>query len=149
MEQTMEQPPSTPAAPRPITRRDTRTGKRIRVRAGQLLPGIDGRSWWTRRARELIASYISDLGGAANVSAAERGIIRRIAVLQIELERLEFRFAMLPDDVAADPNDIDLYQRTAGGFRRLLETVGIKRQPRDITPDPLDYARSLEKDDTP
>jgi hypothetical protein len=109
-----------------------------------LLPGIDGRSWWTRRARELIASYVADLGGAANVSAAERGIIRRAATLQIELERLEFRFAMLPDDVAANPDDIDLYQRTAGGFRRLLETVGIKRAARDVTPDPLDYARALE-----
>jgi hypothetical protein len=109
-----------------------RTSARTRVRAGQLLPGIDGRSWWTRRARELIAAYVSDLGGADNVSAAERSIIRRIATLQIELERLEFKFAMLPDTVPADPADVDLYQRTAGGFRRLLETVGIRRQPRTV-----------------
>jgi hypothetical protein len=110
----------------------SRVSSRIRVRAGQLLPGIDGRSWWTRRARELIASYVTDLGGADNVSVAERSIIRRIATLQIELERLEFKFAMLPDTVPADPADVDLYQRTAGGFRRLLETVGIKRRARTV-----------------
>lgn len=109
-----------------------RAGSRARVRSGQLLPGIDGRSWWTRRCRELIAAYVADLGGVDNVSAAERAICRRAATLQIELERLEFKFAMLPDDVAASAADIDLYQRTAGGWRRLLETVGIRRRPRDV-----------------
>jgi hypothetical protein len=29
---------------------------------------------------------------------------------------------------------LDLYQRTAGGLRRLLEAIGIQRRPRDVTP---------------
>src|SRR5262245_2137658 len=109
----------------------SRTSARIRVRAGQLLPGIDGRSWWTRRARELISAYVQDLGGPDNVSMAKRAIVRRVAVLQIELERIEFKFALLPDNVAANREDVDLYQRTAGGLRRLLETIGIERRPRE------------------
>ena len=54
-----------------------------------------------------------------------------------ELERIEIRFATN----TATNDDLDLYQRTAGNLRRLLEAVGLKRVPRDITPDPLDYAR--------
>src|SRR5262249_13702806 len=111
----------------------SRVSARIGVRAGQLLPGIDGRSWWTRRARELISAYTTYLGGPDNVNVAKRAIIRRVAVLQIELERIGHRFALLPDDVPADPADVDLYQRTSGGLRRLLETIGIEHT-RDVTP---------------
>jgi len=116
----------------------TRVGSRARVRAGQLLGGVDGRSWWVRRARTIIRELVADLGGLENTSAAKRAICRRIAVLEIELERLEHKFAMLPDDVAADPTDVDLYQRTSGGWRRLLETIGIERRPRDVTHQSLD-----------
>jgi len=60
-----------------------------RCRPGQLLPGIDGRSAWTRRARDLISAHIADLGGVQNCSAAEQSIIRRASVLTVELERME------------------------------------------------------------
>ena len=119
----------------------SRVGSRSRVRAGQLLGGVDGRSWWVRRAKTIVRELVTDLGGVENCSVAERAICRRIAVLEIELERLEHRFALLPDDVAADPADIDLYQRTSGGWRRLLEAIGLRRRPREIEADPLDYAR--------
>jgi hypothetical protein len=114
--------------------------QRSRIANGSaLLPGIDGRSAWIRRCKELIADHISDLGGEDNTSAAERSIIRRASVLTIELERLELTFAQAGK---ASADDLDLYQRTAGNLRRLLESVGLKRVPRDITPpDPLVYAR--------
>jgi len=51
--------------------------------------------------------------------AAERSIIRRASVLTVELERLEVKFAS-----AGEAADLDLYQRTAGNLRRLLEAVG-------------------------
>lgn len=68
-------------------------------------------------------------------------MIRRIACLQVELELLETRFAVAG---GAEAGDLDLYQRTAGNLRRLLEGIGLDRQPRDITPDPLTYARDYE-----
>ena len=37
---------------------------------GALLPGVDGRSTWIRRCKEIITSHLSDLGGADNTSAA-------------------------------------------------------------------------------
>jgi hypothetical protein len=109
-----------------------RVTSRARVRTGQLLPGLDGRGWWMRRAKAIIAELISDLGGVDNTSVAERAICRRIAVLEIELERLEHGFATLPDNAAPPAAAIDLYQRTSGGWRRLLETIGIQRRARTV-----------------
>jgi hypothetical protein len=105
--------------------------QRSRVANGSaLLPGVDGRSTWVRRCKELIADHLADLGGEDNTSAAERSIIRRAAVLTTELERLEVRFALAGE---ASADDLDLYQRTAGNLRRLLEAVGLQRRPRDVT----------------
>src|SRR6476646_675049 len=96
-----------------------------------ILPGVDGRSTWVRRLRDLIALHLSDLGGDEAVSEAERSIIRRIATLTVELERMEVGFAMAGE---AQPDQLELYQRTANSMRRLLESVGLGRPPRDITP---------------
>jgi hypothetical protein len=109
----------------------SRVSSRSQVRARQLLPGIDGRSAWTRRCRTLIAAHIADLGGVDNCSAAERSIVRRAAVLTTELERFEAKFALAGE---ADVADLDLYQRTAGNLRRLLEAVGLERRARTIEP---------------
>ena len=107
---------------------------RTRVTNGRaLLPGVDGRSYWVRRVRDLVALHISDLGGEANCSEAEKSIVRRAAVLTIEMERLERHFAL------ADPGQIchaelDLYCRLANSVRRLLDMAGLERRPRDVTP---------------
>jgi hypothetical protein len=113
--------------------------QRSRITNGSaLLPGIDGRSPWVRRCKDVIAAHLSDLGGEDNTSAAERSLVRRCAVLTVELELLEAKFATVGE---ASPDDLDLYQRTAGNLRRLLEAVGLQRRQRDVTPDPLEYAR--------
>ena len=79
----------------------------------RLLDGVDGRSPWIRRCKDIIRAHLVDLGGEDNASQAERSIVRRVAVLTTELERLEVRFA-LADEVSAE--DLDLYQRTANSF---------------------------------
>jgi hypothetical protein len=103
-----------------------------------LLPGIDGRSAWVRRAKDVIAAHLSDMGGEDNTSAAERSIIRRAGVLTVELERLEAKFALAGE---ANSADLDVYARVAANLRRLLESIGLKRRPKDLSLDPLDYAR--------
>jgi hypothetical protein len=95
-----------------------------------LLPGIDQRSAWVRRAKDVIALHLSDLGGADNVSAAKLSIVRRSAVLTVELERLEAQFAVAGQ---ADAEQLDQYARVASNLRRLLEAVGLERVPRDVT----------------
>jgi hypothetical protein len=106
--------------------------QRSRVTNGSvLLPGADGRSVWVRRCKDIMISHLSDLGGQENTSEAERSIIRRASVMTVELERLEARFAAAGE---ASAEQLDLYQRTAGNLRRLLEAVGLRRRPRHVLP---------------
>jgi hypothetical protein len=119
-----------------------RDPQRSRITNGSaLLPGVDGRSAWIRRCKDVIESHLSDLGGEDNTSAAERSIVRRASVMTVELERMEAVFAVAGE---AQPDQLDLYQRTANSLRRLLEAIGLQRRTRDVTPDPLEYAARNE-----
>jgi hypothetical protein len=118
----------------PITKPEARS----RISNGsQLLAGVDGRSTWARRLRDLIELHTNDLGGDTNISEAERAIVRRASVLIVELERMETDFALAngAPNIAA----LDAYQRAAGNLRRLLEALGLERRPRDVTLKLTDY----------
>ncbi len=116
--------------------------QKSRIGNGTLLPGVDGRSTWVRRCRELIAAHVSDLGGHDNTSEAERSIVRRAAVLTTQLERLEVRFALAGE---ASAEDIDLYARVSANLRRLLESVELKRRQRDVAPSLQEYLRDARR----
>src|SRR5690349_7541666 len=55
--------------------RDTRKSQQAN---GALLPDVDERSAWVRRAREVIADHLSDVPDA---SVAERSLLRRAAIM--------------------------------------------------------------------
>ena len=117
---------------------------RSRVTNGSLfIEGVDQRSTWVRRAKDVAALLVSDRGGAGMVSEAEKLIIRRAAVIEVELNRMEKRFAQAGEATAADLDALDAYQRAAGNQRRLLESVGLKRVARDVTPSPEDFHAGL------
>jgi hypothetical protein len=118
------------------SRQKTRYGN-----GSSILPGVDGRSSWVRRAKELIQAHVTDLGGPENCSAAEHAIVRRCAVLITELERRERKFAL--SDGATDI-ELDIYARVAGNLRRLLESVGLQRRARDVTSKPPSVADYLD-----
>jgi len=117
-------------APKSPADRPQDRAQRSRITNGStLLPGIDGRGAWVRRCRDLISEFINvHLAGADNCSPAERAIVRRIAVLVTELERLEAKFAAKNE---ASPDQLLLYGRTANTLRRLLEAVGLQQRQRD------------------
>lgn len=123
----IETPADSPSVRPGVARK--RDPQRSAITNGKLLPGIDQRSAWVRRCRDIIGLHLNDLGGADNTSAAERSIIRRAAVLTTELERLEVKFAL---GEQASPEDLDLYQRTTGNLRRLLEAVGLQRRAKEV-----------------
>jgi hypothetical protein len=135
-----------PAVRRPVDAPEVAPRKgRSRITNGNvLIPGVDGRSPWIRRCKDIIASHLSDLGGVDNCSAAERSIVRRASVMTVELERLETKFAKAGE---ASPDDLEVYQRCANSLRRLLEAIcsGILqyRRPRDVTPSADEYIAGL------
>lgn len=110
--------------------------QRCAIANGRLLPGIDQRSSWVRRCRELIADHLQDLGGEDNTSTAERSLVRRASVLTVELELMETKFAV---EGQASIEQLETYQRCASSLRRLFESIGISRRPRDVSPNLEQY----------
>src|SRR5262245_23135164 len=65
------------ASPGQASRKPLKSEGRSRITNGtDLLPGIDGRSNWARRFRDVISLHTSDLGGLEECSEAEKSIIR-------------------------------------------------------------------------
>jgi len=115
---------------------------RSKLTNGRALLRGDGRLFWCRRLGDLQALLTSDCGGDDAISSAERAIIRRACVLQIECEIREARFAEAGE---ATDHQIETYQRITNTLRRTLEAIGLQRRPRDVTPDPLEYAASYDQ----
>jgi hypothetical protein len=92
---------------------------------------VDLRGAYPRRLRDLLAEHVQDLGGETNTSLAERSILRRIATISVELELLERKFIV---GDGATPQDLQLYLTASNSLRRLLESVGLQRRSKDITP---------------
>ena len=49
-------------------------------------------------------------------------------------------------DGQAGPKSLDLYQRTTGALRRTLESLGIRRRARDISPNLSTYLASKSRE---
>jgi hypothetical protein len=114
--------------------------QRSRVTNGSAFVIGDNRSPWVRRAKDLVAEHLADLGGVEMCSAAQRSIVRRAAVLEIELESLEAKFSAAGQ---ASASDLDLYGRSSGNLRRLLESLGLERRCKDISPTLDDIAADI------
>ena len=107
--------------------------RRLRDLIHSVLADIDHRSAWMRRLRDLIQLHMSDLGGDDNVSEAERSLVRRASMLELQCELLEQRFAQAEGGAATSAQLAD-YQRAAGTLRRLLTSLGLQRRQKDVTP---------------
>ncbi|WP_051677376.1 hypothetical protein [Bradyrhizobium sp. URHD0069] len=122
------------------TRKTTKV--RSRVTSGRsLFPKVEGalvdeRTQYARRFADLLASHLNDLGGADMCSEAEKAIVRRSVTLIVALESMEADFATAGEGT---PTQLELYARLGAQLRRMLESVGLKRRPKDITPDIRDY----------
>jgi hypothetical protein len=92
-----------------------------------LLQG-DVHSIWVRRYRDVIACLTNDLGGRGMIGEAKAALIRDCAALEIVLEKMRGRMS------EGHNVDAEAYARIAAHRRRLLETLGLERVARDVTP---------------
>jgi hypothetical protein len=103
------------------------------------LADLDRRTTAARRARELIEAVHGDLGGTDRLATGERQIVQRAVILGVMAEDVESRWLM---GEAVDPT---ILATMANAQRRLFETVGLKRVPRDVTPSLSEYLASKER----
>jgi hypothetical protein len=123
---------------RPAAERAPR--QRSRVTNGKsLFVSGDGNSAWTRRYRDLVRGHANDCGGEDLLSESEKSLIKRASAIECELEAMEGRLSR------GETVDLDKFTRAASHLRRILETLGLERRQRDITPTLEQYAaRSVE-----
>lgn len=94
---------------------------------------VDCRKGPGRRVRSLVRALARDL--ADDLSTAQRMLVMRVALLEALCTHTEAAILLGQEVSLGD------YLQMANTQRRLLQTLGLKRVPKDITPDPLDYAR--------
>jgi hypothetical protein len=98
------------------------------------LGDIDQRGSWVRRLRDLQRQHEEDLGGRDGLSEGQMTILQRIAMLELQLELMESRFAA--NDGEASNKALETYQRVTNTLRRSLESLGLHkgRVARNVTP---------------
>jgi hypothetical protein len=104
---------------------------RSKVSNGKALwAGVDGRSVWARRQRDILGEIVNDLGGSDMLSEAQRQLARRAAALSVACERIEAVLAGAPSET------VERFTVEAGGLSpyailneasRLLHAVARKR----------------------
>ena len=87
-------------------------------------------SAWTRRYADLVAGHCSDYGGRETLSEAQFSLIRR--AIEVELETLEGRLSR------GESVNLDHYGRGASHLRRILESLGLERKARNVTPSSIE-----------
>jgi hypothetical protein len=97
-----------------------------------LLQG-DVHSIWARRYRDVIACLTNDLGGRGMIGEAKASLIRDCAALEVVLEKMRGHMS------AGQNVDAEAYARIAAHRRRLLETLGLERVARNVTPPTLEH----------
>ena len=90
-----------------------------------LLPKLDGRSSAARRFRDLVNSYIADMGGADQCSDIKLGLLRRLAAVTVQSELIEARM------INGEAVDVATLCTLASTTVRLSQRLGIERVPRD------------------
>jgi hypothetical protein len=104
---------------------------RSRVTNGsKLVAAVDGRSASARRYKDVAFSLADDLGGASGLTEAQRALIRQIAAMTVQSERLQG--AVLRGELV----DVEQLTRLSNALSRMLHRLGLKK-PRARPASPL------------
>jgi hypothetical protein len=92
------------------------------------LDDMDRRTNAYRRCAELIAHVERDLGGPGRLSTAQQQLIRHAALTTGMIEDLGSRW------LSGEAIDPTMFATLTNSARRLFETVGLQRVPREVVP---------------
>jgi hypothetical protein len=102
------------------------------------LDGIDRRTAAYRETKQLIAEIQADLGGADNLSAAERQMVQHGAVLGAFASDMEAKY------LQGRNIDVVALCTLLNAQRRCFDAIGYKRRQHDVTPTLLGFLNNLE-----
>jgi hypothetical protein len=102
------------------------------------IDALDKRTRPYRRYVAIRGAVLSDMGGEANVTEVQRQLVSKFATLALQLEVLESAA------IEGSQIDLDLFGRCAGHLRRIAETLGLRRVPREIVPTLREYIEHAE-----
>jgi hypothetical protein len=105
---------------------DRRFGRSAVSNGTKPMLGVDGRSAWLRRRKDLISDHVEDYGG--DLSVAQQALLERQTSELIACEQIEARMA----SGEALPEDIDQHARLTGNIRRNYEMLGLERRARPV-----------------
>jgi hypothetical protein len=105
------------------------------------LDDLDRRTAAYRETAKLINEIEADYGGSDRLSTGERQLIQRAAVLGAVLTDTESRWI---ESGKIDPTQ---YCTVVNAQRRVLETIGLRRRPRDVTPSVAEYVAGIAADE--
>ena len=97
------------------------------VRGLLSIDALDKRTRPFRRYEAIRGAVLADMGGEENTSEVQRQLISKFATLALQLETLE---SAAIEGIAID---LDLFARCASHLRRIAETLGLRRVPKDVT----------------
>jgi hypothetical protein len=92
------------------------------------LDNIDGRTRGAQTLHANIAAIESELGGGDHLAAGVRRIIGRAVLAGLMAEDISVRWLL------GESIDPAVFTALANTELTLLESIGLKRQPRDVTP---------------
>jgi hypothetical protein len=120
-----------------VERRSSKQRSRM-TNGTALLPDIDGRTAIARRFKDITSAILADQGGAEQCAEIRLQLVRRFAAAAVLAEQMESRLAN------GEQIDIQEHAFLCSTLTRLAQRIGIERRQRDVTPDPLQYARGYE-----
>jgi hypothetical protein len=99
--------------------------QRSRITNGsKLVAAVDGRSAEARRYKDVAFSLADDLGGAAGLTEAQRALVRQVAAMTVQSEKLQGAV------LRGEEVDIEQLTRLSNALSRMLHRLGLKRAKR-------------------
>jgi hypothetical protein len=119
-----------------VTVVDLKRAKRSRRRPRDILP-LDQATGAARFFARMVREIEQDLGGRRQLTRIQGELIRAFAGAATTLQYLNVQVAL------GETSEIDLsgYATIASTMLRIGSRLGLHRVPRDVTPDPLEYAQ--------
>jgi hypothetical protein len=111
-----------------LAERPSRQRSRI-TNGSKLVAAVDGRSAEARRYKDVAFSLADDLGGATGLTEAQRALVRQIAAMTVQSEKLQGA-VLRGEDV-----DVEQLTRLSNALSRMLHRLGLKKaKPKPSSP---------------